>query len=288
MLTKTNELQARDANSANELKRLGKEANWLWIDCMEPDDEELNIVSGLLKETEIISAIKKRKIFPHREKVNDCVLLSIPLALFEDKLEIYPIYVFAKEKFLMTVRSMHSSEPIDSTLDTFRDCLSKVCQYSNASSFIISRLLHEVSDENLDAVMSLRANTDKVEEEALDNPGNKKIGERVFVLKRQISELEKILWTQRELMLSVEEGVVPAIGSTKQDEQALSHAVNNVSRQLSLLTSNDDALDSILSLQDLGMIHRVERILIYLTLLTLIVSVISILIEIDIIKIISG
>ena len=288
ILTKTNELQARNADSVNELQRLGKEANWLWIDCMEPDDEELNVISGLLKETEILSVIRKRQIISHREKVNDYFLLSIPLVVFEDKLETYPIYVFVKEKFLLTVRSKHSSESIDNTLDTFRDCLSKVCQYGNASSFILGRLLHEVSDKNLDAVMVLRARTDEVEEEALANPRNKKIGKRVFALKRQISTLERILWTQRELMLSIEEGVVPAIGSSKQDEQTVSHAVSNVSRQLSLLTSNDNGLDSILSLQDLGMIHRVERILIYLTLLTLIVSVITILIEIDIVKIISG
>jgi len=287
-LTKTNELRARDADSTNELQRLVEEANWLWIDCMEPDDQELKVVSGLLEETEFMSAISERQIFSHRKKINDYVLISIPFAVFKDTLETYPIYVFTKEKVLITVRSEHSSRSIQNTLDTFRDCLSKVCQYSNASSFIVSRLLHEVSDENLDVVMMLRAHTDEIEEKALAKPGDKKIGKRVFVLKRHISALERILWTQRELMLSIEEGILPAIQSSKQDEQTLSHAVSNVSRQLSILTSNDNALDNILSLQDLGMIHRVERILIYLTLLTLIVSVITIFIEVDIVKILSG
>jgi len=288
MLTKSNELRARDADSLSELQRLTKEANWLWIDCMEPDDKELEIISGLLKETEFISAIRKRQIFSHREKINDYVLISIPFVVFKDALETYPIYVFAKEKILMTIRSEHSSKSIDNTLDTFQDCLLEVCERASVSSFIVSRLLHEVSDENLDVVMVLRARTDEIEEKALANPGDKRIGKRVFSLKREISALERILWTQRELMLSIEEGVVPAIRSSKQDEQTLSHAVSNVSRQISLLTSNDDALDSILRLQDLGMIHRVERILIYLTLVTLIVSVITILIEVDIVKIISG
>jgi Mg2+ and Co2+ transporter CorA len=71
-LTKLNELQARDADSLSELQRLAKEANWLWIDCMEPDDKELKVIAGLLKETEFISAIRKRQIFSHHEKVNDC------------------------------------------------------------------------------------------------------------------------------------------------------------------------------------------------------------------------
>ena len=89
-------------------------------------------------------------------------------------------------------------------------------------------------------------------------------------------------------MLSIEEGVVPVIQSSELDEQTLSHAVSNISRELSLISSNNDALDSILRLQDLGMIHRVERILIYLTLVTLIVSVIMILIEVDALKILTG
>jgi Mg2+ and Co2+ transporter CorA len=131
-LTKTNELQARDADSTNELQRLCEEANWLWIDCMEPDDQELKVVSGLLEETEFISAISERQIFSHRKKINDYVLISIPFAVFKDTLETYPIYVFTKEKVLITVRSEHSSRSINNTLDTFRDCLSNVCQYANA------------------------------------------------------------------------------------------------------------------------------------------------------------
>lgn len=282
MLTKSNELQARDVHSSTGLQRLDKEAKWLWIDCMEPDDKELRIIAGLLKKTEITSAIKKHEIFPRYRKINDYVLISIPLVVFKDKLETYPIYIFAKEKILITVRSKHSSRSIDNALKTFRDCILKVCERGVASSFIVNRLFHEVSDENLEAVMVLRARTDEIEEKALENPGDKQINKTVFALKREISTLERILWTQRELMLSIEEGVVPLVQSSELDEQTLNHAVSNISRELSLISSNEEALDSILRLQDLGMIHRVERILIYLTLVTLIANVIMILIEVDI------
>lgn len=289
MLTKSNKLRARDADSLTELQRLNKEANWLWTDCMEPDDKELEIIAGLLKETDIIGAIKKRQIFSRCEKINDYVLISIPLVVFKDTLETCPIYVFAKEKILITVRSKNSSKSINNTLKTFQDCISKVCERGVASSFIVSRLLHEVSDENLEVVMALRARTDEIEEKALANPGDKQINKTVFALKREISALERILWTQRELMLSIEEGVVPVIQSSSElDEQTLSHAVSNISRELSLISSNDNALDSILRLQDLGMIHRVERMLIYLTLVTLIVNILMILIEVDVLRILSG
>jgi len=136
--------------------------------------------------------------------------------------------------------------------------------------------------------MTLRARTDEIEEKALANPGDKQINKTVFALKREISTLERILWTQRELMLSIEESVIPVIQSSKLDEQTLSHAVSNISRELSLISSNDNALDSILRLQDLGMIHRVERILIYLTLLTLLANIIMILKEVGVLRILSG
>ena len=287
-LTKKNELRTRDVDSLGEMEKLAGEANWFWLDSVEPNDEEYEMINGLLNETEILEEIKKRQVFSHRAKVNDYIMISIPLVVFEEKLETYPIYLFAKDKILITIRSSHSSESVDSALDTFRDCLSKVCQHGNASSFIVGRLFHEVSNENLDSVMMLRKQTDEMEEKALGNPGDKRIGKKVFALKRDISALERIFWTQRELMLSIEEGVIPAIQSSKMDEQVLGHAISNITRQISLLTANDDALDNILSLQDLGMIHRVERMLIYLTLVTLVVNIIMILIEVDILGILSG
>jgi len=287
-LTKSNKLRARDADSLSELQKLGKKSNWLWIDCMEPDNRELELISGLLKETDVMSAINKRQIFSRPRKINNYVLLSIPLVVFKDTVEAYPVYVFAREKILMTVRSKHSSRLVDNTLKTFQDCIQKVCERNIASSFIVSRLFHEVSDENLNVVMELRARTDAIEAEALAKPGNKQINKTVFALKREISTIERILWTQRELMLSIEEGVVPVIQSSELNKQTLSHAVSNISRELSLISSNDDALDSVLRLQDLGMIHRVERILIYLTVVTLIVNVAMILIDLGILEILSG
>lgn len=90
------------------------------------------------------------------------------------------------------------------------------------------------------------------------------------------------------MSLSIEEGVILVIQSSQLVKQTLSHAVSSVSGELSLISSVDNALDRILSLQDLGMIQRVERILIYLSLVTLVVNVLMILVEIDILKILSG
>ena len=285
-LTKSNNLQARDVHSLGELQELNKEVSWLWIDCLEPNDEELEIISELLKEAKMINAIRDRQVFSRYERINDYLLLSIPLVTFKDKLETWPIYVFVKEKSFITVRGEGSSKSIDSALKTFQDCILKI-NPSVFSPFIVSRLFHEVTNENLDVIMALRKRIDELEERALAKPGDKRISKMVFALKREISALERILWVQRGMMLDIREDVVPTVESSEMDKQTLSYAINNISRELSLVDSYGNALDSILRLQDLGMIHRVERTLIYLTLVTLLMNMIMILLEVDIFNILS-
>ncbi|MDH5447668.1 MAG: CorA family divalent cation transporter [Candidatus Bathyarchaeota archaeon] len=286
-VTESNELQARDASSLQELQSLSKEVDWLWIDFMEPDDKELEVVAGLLEAAKIVSDFKERKVFPRPERIDDYLLFSVPLAVYESRLEAFSIYVFVKEKMFLTLRSRHFSKSVKNSLKTFEDCVGKVCAGVTNSSFILSRLFHEISNENLDVVIALRENIDKIEERTLAKPWDKGISRSVFGIKREISALERILWAQRELILSIREGVVLEIKTSERIVATLSHAVNNISRELSLLDSDNNALDSILRLQDLGMIHKVERNLIYLTLMALIVSALLILLEIDIINLLS-
>lgn len=286
-LTKSNRLRARDVHSLGELRKLKAKARWLWIDCMEPVEEELAIVADFLEEARIVSIIEKRQVFSRYEKINDCLLMSIPLVLFRNKLETFPIYAFVKEKMILTVRSKNSSKPIGNTLKTFQDCILKV-KFAFSSPFIISRLFHEVTNENLDVMMLLRERIDEIEERALAKPRDKGIGKDIFAFKRKVSTLERILWVQRGMMLNLREGVVPTLEFSEMDRQTLGYAINNISRELSLISSYNNTLDSILRLQDLGMIHRVERILIYLTLVTLLLNVIMILLEAGIVGILSG
>jgi len=286
-VTESGELQARDADSLEELQRLGEEVGWFWIDFLDPTDEEFKIVSGLLEETGVTKDIREQKIFARPERVKGFLLFSIPQTVFKKGLKTFPIYVLVKEKIFLTIRNGYSSKSFKNALKTFEDCVGKVCAGEANSSFILSRLFNEISNENLDVVMAIRENIDNLEQKALENPEDKRISHAVFATKREVSAFERILWSQRELMLSVSEGVVPMLKTNEEIRAALNHPINNISRELSLLDSHNNALDSILSLQDLGMIHRVEKNLIRLTIMALIVSVILILLEIDIIKLLT-
>jgi len=261
-------LQSKDADSLDELEKLAEETDWLWVDCFEPDDEELRTIAELIKEDKIINAIKTKQIFSQYEKINEHVLIPLILISLKEKLKTHPIYVLTNEKTFITIRNEDASKLINNTLKTFQDCIMKV-KCETASSFVISRLFHEITNQNLETIMALRNRIDEIEEKALAKPADKKISKTVFKFKREISTLERIFWVQKELMLTIKEGIIPTIQTSEIDRQTLTHAINNVSRELSLISSHNNALDSILRLQDLGMIHRVERVLIYLTLVTI-------------------
>jgi len=283
-VTGVNEILARDVASLEEVETLRREADLVWMDFVEPDKKELEVFAGLVKEDKILEDLQTQKIFQQPERVDDYVLLSIPHVVFEERLEKHLIYLFVKEKTLLTVRGRDSSKLVKRATKTFRDCIGRVSGGNISLSFIVGRLFHEVTNANLDVVMALIESIDKLEQKALANPADKSIIRSVFQLKREISTLERILWSQRELMLSIREGLVLEIETTDEIQETLDHAISNISRELSLIDSHNNALESILSLQDLGLIHRVERNLIYLTLMALIVSVILILLEIDILS----
>jgi Mg2+ and Co2+ transporter CorA len=286
-ISKSNEVLARDVTSEQELDSIKKEVDWLWLDIMEPNDDEYRIIAGLIEETRVLSHIKAKKTFSRPERVDSFLLFSISHAVFNGGLKTFPIYVFLKENTILTVRNKNSEKSIKNALKTFEDCVGRVCEGPVNSSFVLSRLFHEVSNDNLDVVLAIRERIDKLEQKALENPADKSLSHSVFSVKRSVSAVERILWSQMELMLSIREGVVLMVEKTPQIMATLSHSISNISRELSILNSHTNALDSVLSVQDLGMIHRVERNLLYITFMAFIMSVILILLEIDFFNLLS-
>lgn len=268
-------LQAKDADSLSEIKNIGAGTTWLWIDCVNPTDKELRTIAKFIGENRIIEIVKTKQMPSQYERINGHVLIPSVIVDFKDKLETHPIHIVTNDRSLITIRDENGDKPIKNTIRTFQDCLKKLrCETS--SSFAISRLLNEITNENLNAIMILRSRISEIEEKVLAKPANEKIDKAVFKLKREIAALERILWIQREILLAIEEGVVPNIQYSEMDKPTLRHTINNVARELSLIASHNNALDGILSVRGLGLIHRVEKMLILLAVITLVMEVTAI------------
>lgn len=250
--------------SSKALHEFSSKADWLWVDCSNLDDKETAILSEFFGiEANILNNVKKERFQPSCERYRDYVLISIPFVEFGNALQLHPISIIVKEKTVITSRDEHSTKLIGNVVETLEGYL--IENGGVELSFIVGRLLREVADENSNAMMSLKEQIDKIEEKALEKPREKSIARSVFRLKREVFTLHRLLWVERELMADVRERVVPHIKIDEEAELIIHDAIDDIDRELEFADSYSSTLDSILSLQDLGLIHRVERTLIFLT-----------------------
>ncbi len=277
----------QEITSVNQVSELSKKNGWVWIDCTDPNDSEYQLIAELVKRNNIKELVTSKKIRSTYQRVNDYVMIQLMQVDFTEKLDMYPLYLFFNNEVMLTVRTEKTSNPVINSLDTLHGCAQKVtCQTS--SSFIISRLFHEVANENLEVIVTLRERICEMEQEALHQSSEKKIDKMVFTLKREIAKFERILWMQRELMIAITEGMIPTIEPSQIDKNAINHTISNLSRELSLISTHSNALDNVLTVRGLGMIHKVETNLVWLTVALVVLTVMLILFELDIIHLIFG
>lgn len=203
-------LHATDVTSLSELHDFSSKVDWLWVDCLNPNEEETEMISELLgNEKAIVNDIKEGvynllHMYTSHETRHDYALLSIPFVDFGKELGIHPVFIIVKEKMLITWGCEHSPKFIRAVIRRLEDRV-KVRGKAN-SSFIISRLFREVAARNSKVAVSLRELIDKVEEKALQEAGKAKVIPSVFKFKRVISTLHRLLWLEKDLMSDAKDG----------------------------------------------------------------------------------
>ncbi len=265
-------LHSSDIASSKALHDLSSKADWLWVDCSDLDDKETAILSEFFGiETNILNNVKKEKIDPSCERYRDYALISIPFVEFGNALQLHPMSVIVKERIIITSRDAYSTKLVGKLVETLRSYM--IENGGIELSFIVGRLLREVANENSKAMMSIKEQIDKIEEKTLEKPWQKSVTHSVFRLKREVFALHRLLWVERELMSDVRERVVPHIKIDEEAELIIHDAIDDIDRELEFADSYSRSLDSILTLQDLGSIHRVERTLIFITIMILLLDI---------------
>jgi Mg2+ and Co2+ transporter CorA len=153
---------------------------------------------------------------------------------------------------------------------------------------ILCKLIHEIINENSGAMVSIRDLIDNLEEEAMDEKKKKFITKSIFKLKRSLSTLHRLLWAEKEMLSDIDLGIIANLTLVPEAKLIIEDASDDIVRELEFVDSFNRSLDSILRLQDLGAIHRVESNLVFLTVALVILTIVLILIEIDIIGILIG
>ncbi len=216
-------------------------------------------------------------MYTSHEMRHDYALLSIPFVDLGKELEIHPVFIIVKEKMLITWGSEHCSKFIKAVIRRLED---HVMEGGKANSpFIISRLFREVATRNSKVAVSLRELIDRLEEEAIEETRKARVIPSVFKFKRVISTLDRLLWLEKDLMSDVKEGVIRRVRLDEEARLVVDDAINTIDRELEFMSSYDGALNSVLSLQNLASIHRVEGSINYLTIILVIGTIILIVLE---------
>src|SRR4030066_877208 len=156
---KNKELFEADVRSKEEMDNIVHNVKRAWVDCSDLDETETNIVSNLLGvEATTLDGIENGKIRPHYAKCFDEMCpyytwISTPVVEFTEELKLYPLSIILKERFLVTLRSKHSEGLIESTLRTFQ----ALPPADRKPTVILSKLVHEIIDENSGAMGFIRA-----------------------------------------------------------------------------------------------------------------------------------
>src|SRR3989304_1876113 len=112
-------------------------------------------------------------------------------------------------------------------------------------------------------MVSIRDLIDSIEERAMEGARNKAITKSIFKLKRSLSTLHRLLWAEKEMLSDLNLGVIPKLSLVPEAKLIIEDATDDITRELEFVDSFNNSLDSILSLQNLGSIHRVETNLVF-------------------------
>ena len=287
---KNKELFETEVRSKKEMDNIFTKVKRAWIDCSDLDENETKILADLLGvEAKTLNGIENGKIRPHYEKCLEetCPFytwISTPVVEFTDKLVLHPMSIILKERFLVTLRSNYSERIVDSTLRTFK----AMTPEQKKPTVILCKLIHEIIDENSGAMVSIRDLIDGLEADAMEGKKKKSITESVFKLKRSLSTLHRLLWAEKEMLSDVDLGIIPNLKLIPEAKLIVEDASDDIARELEFVDSFNRSLDSILRLEDLGAIHRVESNLVLLTWALLILTIVLVALELDIIGVILG
>ncbi|HDQ06867.1 MAG TPA: hypothetical protein ENN36_09155 [Candidatus Bathyarchaeota archaeon] len=283
------EFVATDITSAKQVTDVSRK-QWVWVDIYNPDKKESKIIFELLgNEERITTRIEKREVgslSAHKgcvlcnyEKVQDCVCLTIPSVSPEESFQTYSISLVKKTDLLISwgEEDDEQSRLIKSTIRRLRELVEEGEKPS--STLAIALLLREVAINNSEVIFSVRERMDQIEEHALEN-GGKQLARSIFSLKKIISHLHRVMVNEKEFMLDIDTRIIPHIKLDEKAKSIVDEAIEIMEGELEFMDSYTRTLDSLLTLQDLASIHKVENSIKVLTIVLVIFTIILVVLEV--------
>jgi Mg2+ and Co2+ transporter CorA len=263
---------------------------WVWIDIYNPDKEESQIIlklfgtekeEALQIEKQVGKPLTLRKgcLLCDYETFHDCVCLTVPSISMEENFQSHPIALVKKDEMLITwgEEDGEQSTLIKLTIRRLRELVEEGEKPNSALA--LSMLLREIAINNSEVLLSVREKIDLIEEQTMEN-GDKKLIHSIFSLKKILSTLYRSMINEKEFMLDVDTKIIPHIRLDKKAKSIVEEAIDIIEGELESIDFYTRTLDSLLTLQDLASIHKVESSINFLTIVLVISTIILVLLEI--------
>ncbi|MEW6607674.1 MAG: magnesium/cobalt transporter CorA [bacterium] len=174
----------------------------LWLDLIDPTDEEIGILSEDFKFHEL--AIEDC-LFPQSQpKVDDfgdhifIVIQGVKKYREngEEELKTEDLNIFFGKNFVVTVQE----EPFKSIANLASRCKQNPMFLDKGSDFLLHAIIDGVVDSYLPFLEEIDDKIEQVEDEVLVKPGKQAIMNEIFSLKKQILAIRKIIGPQRAVI----------------------------------------------------------------------------------------
>jgi magnesium transporter len=213
---------------------------FVWIGMHEPSHEEIREVADVfgLHPLAVEDAVQAHQR-PKLERFDDMIFLVLKTLWYVDEsdaVETGEIAMFVGHDFIVTVRHGQGNE-----LHSAREQLEASQQVlTHGPGGVLYAVIDRVVDEYLDVVDELVVDVDEIEASVFSTERTKD-ATRIYVLKRELSEVRRAVFPLREPVARLASGAVPAV------PHSATPFFRDVSDHLARASDLVDSLDSLLS-----------------------------------------
>jgi len=216
------------------------EGDFVWVGLHEPSQEELDRVAKVfsLHPLAVEDALKAHQR-PKLERYDDALFLTLKTLWYvdeDDAVETGEINMFVGRNYVVSVRHGSGAELHSARLDLE----TQTAVLGHGPSAVVYAVSDRVVDEYEAVVDSLQEDVDEVETSVF-SPDRTQDSQRIYVLKRELSEARRAVAPLREPMKQFAAGTVPRVS------QAAAPFFGDVADHVIRVAENIESLDSLLS-----------------------------------------
>jgi magnesium transporter len=245
--SETPEILLRRNLSRESLEAAIAEGCYVWIDAVDPDDDEIKWLGQMFElHPQVMSDLRRDDRRPTLMPFPDYLFLSLfqPTVTVKDKQSIVAsseIHCLIGARWLLTVRG-EGVKAVDSAYDR---AAQNVDYWKRELPYLLYMVMQAVIDSYYPLIDRISNQLNLLEEKAM-NEGDKSLQKSVFRLKQQLINLRQMVAPQREVVSNVigED----RLASTPEDRDLFRHLYERLLRIYDVIDSQRDLASNVLDL----------------------------------------